>query len=243
MRLAIVSSPRTGNTWIRSTIANALGVPEIAVHDFRDATLLPEHVVLQLHWHREPKFQAWLAAKGFEVATIARHPLDVLLSAIRFALKEPQVARWLNGSTGLPIDVGPNGSASAAFVDYCLSDGSANLLSVMSQWWSSGRAKRLRYEDAVADPVAALLPLVQDLGGTKKSLLSAIENNPLEKLRATPNQHAWRGQPGHWRDLIATMDAARIYWRHRDTFNVLGYRPIPYIRTRSGARRRWEDIA
>ena len=41
LRLAVVSSPRSGNTWVRAVLANSLGLDQFAVHDYRD---LPKNI-------------------------------------------------------------------------------------------------------------------------------------------------------------------------------------------------------
>jgi hypothetical protein len=240
----LVSSPRSGNTFIRSAIAHCLAIAEIAIHDYRDAPpTLPDDVLLQLHWRREPEFLAWLSAHRFRIATIARHPLDVLLSAVRFAPREPQVARWLQGDTGLPVELGPAGSASPEFQRYCLSEGAAALLSVTPQWWHAPGTLRIRYEEVVAAPERAISEAVKTLGGDTARITTALEAARFERWRATPNEHGWRGRAGNWTELITTLDAIRIFWRHRKVFKSLGYSPPVTFRSRASATRQWAAAA
>lgn len=103
LKIAVISTPRSGNTWVRSVLSKALKLEQIAVHNPQEIPpILPERVALQIHWYREPNFQAILKSNGFKVVTIARHPLDVLISALRFIPHEPLTSRWLEGNTEFP---------------------------------------------------------------------------------------------------------------------------------------------
>ena len=106
-RIAIISTPRSGNTWVRSVLAHALTLEEIAVHNPRDIQdVLPQRLILQVHWYREPNFQAFLRNEGFQVLVLRRHPLDVLLSVLSLVQREPGVARWLEGKYGAAGGIG-----------------------------------------------------------------------------------------------------------------------------------------
>ncbi|MBK8233222.1 MAG: hypothetical protein IPK72_22235 [Candidatus Eisenbacteria bacterium] len=62
-----MATPRTGNTWIRTLLAEAYGPEQIAVHTPTGIpwTALPERLVVQLHWHRLPDFRNALREGGF----------------------------------------------------------------------------------------------------------------------------------------------------------------------------------
>ena len=66
-----------------------------------DWAALPPEVVLQIHWRRTPEFQAKLNEHGFHVVTVARHPLDVLISILHFCIYESESEQWLLGERRL----------------------------------------------------------------------------------------------------------------------------------------------
>lgn len=242
-RIAVVGSPRSGNSWIRSTIAGALEMQEIAVHNYLDVTFpLPDKCFLQIHWYREPNFQAWLRTNQFRVLTVARHPLDVLVSALHYIRYEPGTSRWLEGNTNLPGDLANASPSSHEFLEYALSTGAEDLLSITYQWWSDPQTMRLRYEDVVASPEKVLGAKVALLGGDSSKVPSLLDHLSMEKMRATPNRHGWQGRPGLWRRLIVPQDAFRIYKRHRRVFDCLDYPIRPYFLTRSIANRNWTQL-
>src|ERR1700759_2986044 len=102
MRLAIVSTPRSGNMWLRRLLLRLTGGAELSADTPAavDWERLPERSVLQLHWPPEDGFLALLAAHDVAPVAVARHPLDVLVSILQFAQHEGRTARWLNGSHG-----------------------------------------------------------------------------------------------------------------------------------------------
>lgn len=184
---------------------------------------------------------AWLHHNGLRVLTIARHPLDVLLSAVRYSRGAPDVRQWLDGATGLPADI--PGSGSQEFLDYCLSEGAERLLSVTAEWWEYPPIIRLRYEEVVRAPYQALGSVLVSLGGSDELLGQMLRKLSIARMRNTPNRHGWRGEPGHWTSLVASTDAEAIQRRHAAVFETLGYDVPPYVLSRTVAQRNWEAIA
>ena len=244
MRIAIVSTPRSGNTWVRHVLRDALALSDFAVHNYRDLpAVLPERVILQLHWYREPGFQAFLRDSGFRVVVLGRHPLDVLLSVLHFVRREPLTARWLEGNAELPPDLASETPFSDGFERYATSWGAENLLSISYQWWFEPSAVRSRYDDLVGHPQAAFQRLVADLGGDCSRLEAALATTSFEVLRATPNRHGWQGTPELWRQLILPAAARRIQQRHARVFEALGYRVPFYCLTKRHAEQAWARLA
>jgi len=242
-RVAVVGSPRSGNSWIRSTIAGTLGWPEFAVHNYLDVPpVLPEKCFLQIHWYREPNFQRWLRDHNFVVMTVARHPLDTLLSALHYINFESQTCRWLEGNANLPGNLTGVSPCSQEFLDYALSVGAEDFLSITYQWWNDESSIRLRYEDAVRNPEIVLGREVARLGGTPQKLNEWLERLSMKNMQATHNRHGWRGEPGLWRQLLTPAVANAIYKRHKRVFETLGYTIGHYWLSRSAAVRNWNAL-
>src|SRR3954470_22779750 len=100
LRIAVVSTPRAGNTWVRHLLGTAYQVPHFARHSLSDEdwNALPPEVVLQIHWRRTPAFAVRLKEHGFRVVTVARHPLDVLISILHFCIYDSESEHWLLGA-------------------------------------------------------------------------------------------------------------------------------------------------
>jgi hypothetical protein len=244
MRIAVTSTPRSGNTWVRGVLRDALDLEELAVHNYLDLPdVLPERVVLQIHWYREPNFQKFLRDNGFRIVVLGRHPLDVLLSVLHYVRHEPLTTRWLEGNVELPDDFSAETPYSEGFRTYATSWGAENLLSISYQWWLDRDAIRVRYEDLVQEPRDVFSGLIHQLGGHPGKLDQVIASHPLSLYKATPNRQGWQGMPGLWRQLILPSFARQIRHRHERVFETLGYHLRPYILTRRQAERNWIRLA
>ncbi len=242
-RIAVISTPRVGNSWIRSVLAGALGMQEIAVHNIMDIKdPLPEKVFLQIHWYREPNFQRWLIENKFQILCISRHPLDILLSILHYIRHEPATARWLEGNGLIPEELKHLSPVDADFLEYATSFGYENLLSISYQWWHEPSAIKLRYEDCVANPVGVLSELILRLGGDPSNINMWLEKLSLEKMRATPNKHGWQGQPELYKSLIPYLSARRIAEHHRNIFSYMNYHVQFYYLNKSRALDNWNSI-
>ncbi|MDX2202121.1 MAG: sulfotransferase domain-containing protein [Hyphomicrobiaceae bacterium] len=241
-RLAIISSPRSGNSWTRSVIAKGLRIPELAVHDYADLQALPDRCVVQVHWYREPHFQRFLASERFAVLTLARHPLDVLLSVLHFVQHEPETSKWLLGNCEIPAALQHHGPTSDTFLDYCLSWGAENLLSITYQWWHDKDAIKARYEDLVRQPADGFAGIAAALGESADRLSEALAQRNLEHFQATPNKHGWRGIPNHWQTMIPRSFADQIRDRHARVFDCLGYTVPDYELDADEARETWAKL-
>lgn len=243
LRIAIISSPRSGNSWVRMVLARTLNLEQIAVHNWRDLpSELPKDCFLQIHWYRAPNFQSFLRENQFRLMVLARHPLDVLLSVLHFIRYEPLTARWLEGNCAISPELIESSSVSAAFNKYATSWGAENLLSISYQWWHDPAALRIRYEELVRDPKGQYTAIVKAFDGTTDRLETVLEEINFETFRAMPNRHGWQGKPGLWRKLIPTIAALKIYAYHRRVFDALGYSIPVSLTTRAAAKRNWERL-
>ena len=97
-RIAVISSPRSGNTWIRFLLSSIYGLEQVAVFDpfAFDWASAPSRCLFQTHWHPTGRLVETLERHQFRVVVSARHPLDLLISILHFAghepLRHPQVS-------------------------------------------------------------------------------------------------------------------------------------------------------
>jgi hypothetical protein len=216
MRLAVIGTPRSGNSLLRKTLARAHGLDETASHD--PAFLLGDlalGTVAQVHAPYSPELHASLRKRSVIVVTPRRHPLDVLLSMLHFAQFEPDVSYWLDGNY---LD-GLEGCdpSSRAFRAFALGEGSARLLSV-SVGWSAHADVIVEYADLVADPT---MVLADDAFGAypqvgERSLV--LEAGSFEGFHRSGNMHGWLGQSGYWTSFISRDFAEEIKAAHPEAF-------------------------
>jgi len=213
VRVAIVSSPRSGNMWLRRLLVALYGLEERSAFtpDELDWDALPERCAVQFHWHPTPELVDLLDRYGCSVVVLARHPLDVLVSILHFAQHEPATDRWLDGEAGSEAALRGADPTSRAFVEYARSPRARALLSVTPEWWERADAC-VRYESLVADPAGELHRIAAALRTpTAVSPAEAAESVRFERLQQeAPNQHFWQGRVGLWRELVPTAVALEI---------------------------------
>lgn len=231
MRIAIISTPRCGNTWLMHMLDTLYQAFPVWAHNPTEVSWgsLPASCVLQMHWHPERAFVDRLEQEGFRVVVLSRHPLDVLISILHFALHDP-TARWLEAEEGDERPIHGAMPRSTAFRDYALGRRARALLAVSHEWWSLPTSLRLRYEDLVAEPVAELKKLVENLGGvTACSLEHAIAANTIPQLRRqwqNPH-HYWQGKADLWKRLLTVEEATPIHAAHSALFQCFSYQCEP----------------
>jgi hypothetical protein len=227
LRIAVVSTPRAGNTWVRHLLGTAYQIPHLARHSMSDAdwAALPPEVVLQLHWRRTPEFVASLNEQGFRVVTVARHPLDVLISILHFCIYESESEQWLVGAGGSEAEIYAAMPRSRSFVEYAKGARAAELLAVTPDWWGQPRVVGVSYEDCVSDTEKELQRLEAAFGPVRcKSRHAIVEACSLNRLRPISiNNHFWKGSPGLWRHLLPAADANEIAQLISSVFSRLGY--------------------
>jgi hypothetical protein len=227
VRIAVVSTPRSGNTWLTALLGRAYAVPTTAAHWLSDGEWagLPPEVVLQLHWPRGPGFEARLRDLGFGVVTLARHPLDVLVSVLHFAWYEDETASWLLGRGGDERSIRAATPRSRPFVEYATGPRATVLLAVTTSWWGRPGVTSLRYEDLVRDTAAGLAAAFDRFGPPRcPSVEEVIAGCTLDTLqRGSVNNHFWRGRPGLWRELLPAAEADKIAAAVAPVAAALGY--------------------
>lgn len=247
-RVAIISSPRSANTWLRRLLVEFLALEERPVHTpgELDWSRVPERCVLQLHWPRVPELTQRLDAHGFHICVLVRHPLDTLISILHFAAHEPDTARWLDGAHGDERTIAGADPCSDAFVDYAIGPRAHALLGVTPQWWTTPGVDRLRFEELISRPVSTLERLASNTGAVPvMSAADAVRTVSFARMQQEGDkEHFWRGQPGLWRALLPTAQAepiAQSYRAHADRFHY-DLTADPRL-TPGTARRNWHTVA
>jgi hypothetical protein len=226
-------------------VAQATGGVDAAAHSPSEIAWesVETPCIVAMHCHRTPAFQSFLADAGFDVLTMVRHPLDVLVSILHFSKYEPATARWLEGEGGDESPLRCADPASTEFLDYALSRRAALLLNVSSEWYSSAR-EVIHYEPLVADTAGTLHAILRRLGCSMLATADDVAiHNSLDRLRRFSKYHFWRGEPGLWRRVIPTSYQLSIYGRYRDLFELWGYpRPDDSPLSAAEARENWSTI-
>jgi hypothetical protein len=226
-RIAILSTPRAGSTWLRRLLNSVYSMPQVVLDNpiHVDWEQLPNRCIMQLHWKCDPALLFTLKQRGFRLLTMCRHPLDILVSILHFSSVNPNTASWLDGRGGDERAIAQATPCSAQFLDYALSMRADILLSVSRHWKTVEDCRMVRYEELVHEPAARLTSVCDWLRPAPAEAIDyAIQANTLEKQRqGNANQHFWRGQPDQWKRLLPARPARKIAAQHQDLFQALGY--------------------
>jgi hypothetical protein len=226
MRLLLVSTPRSGNTWFRQLLCGALDLRVFAVHRPCDLNWaeLPPRCIVQMHWR--VKRDVWKISRdfGFQPIVIGRHPLDVLISILHFCNFELETNNWLDGEGGDETLIRGKDPTDPAFAAYATGRRATALLSV-SPAWIEQKLPHVRFEDLVAQTEPTLRKFLRHLAAEPvRPLPDIINENTLQKSRcSSKNHHFWQGSPGLWSRLIGRDLANQIYDVHADAFTSLAY--------------------
>ncbi len=233
LRLAIIGTPRSGNTWTRSLLARLYNLEEISVHFPENIPwkTLPERCVIQIHWYPIEPFVSQLAEEGIRVVVMARHPLDVLMSWLNYSFYVHLEGHCLGKGLCTECAIVGTSPGSDAFLKYVRSESARILLCYSPAWWRRSGVIRLRYEDLVNDPEVRLDRLTSEVGEAPlRDIPSILESTSIRAMKPS-NQgwqyHYWQGHPGIWRDFL-TADLARAVADFiPEPFNFLGYECNP----------------
>jgi hypothetical protein len=229
LRLAVIGSPRSGNTWIRAMLGSFYGLEQIPIHSPTelDWSRLPMRCVIQLHWYPAAELLNTLDRSGVRVVMPIRHPFDVLISWLNYNYYVHEEEKC-PGTCDECVIAGVS-PTSKAFVDYASGYHGRSLLCHGPAWltWARSFVRPLRYEDLVTDPVPALAALEEWVGEPFQSPIAAVvEDTSIERLvssRGVWQYHYWQGRPGLWRQLIPAAEARTIAAGVREPFDLLGY--------------------
>lgn len=226
VNIAILSTPRVGNTWVSFSLAHLYGAEQLAVHNFTDLShiKIPRKVVLQLHDSPSNKKLAnYLLDNDYKVITVARHPLDVLISILHFTQVRTDPVQWLDGAAHIE-DLRGLDPSSEKFIEWCLGDNASRVLAITYEWACSGKARVVRYEDLLENPIESFKDAVSYVGGKTDSskIIQTIEKFDINFFRKA-NKHGWKAKKGNWINFFTINDAQSIYNRHKDIFELFDY--------------------
>jgi hypothetical protein len=242
LKILIVSTPKTGNIWLRYLLSAVYDLPiiDFAMPELRDCFdynryhhLGPRWVAHQ-HFPPVSSFVRWAQDEGVVLMTSTRHPGDILVSMYHYVQNyagrvpiDPQAVRLLfsrdtttDRLASIPLTEGLETYVRNKFF-YSLNYSIA--------WLASGLSYGVRYEDLWQTPVETLRALTQQIQPVPmQTIKDAVERCHIDTLRVSGEE----GQPfyraggvGGWRASLppAIIDLLRQLAPYPQQFKWLNY--------------------
>jgi hypothetical protein len=223
----IVSTQKTGNTWLRFMLATIYGLPTVELpysFDVDAANAFGDRWILQQHLLPEPDLLDWAEQNNVVFVTTIRHPGDVLISLYHYVRSFKDKINFHDLAI-LAQDDGSFGEPVRAVVRTLFKD--INAVSV--DWLATGRTHVVRYETLYADPVSTLAALTNAIAPVSSDRIErAVERHDMGVMRALlPRQSAFfrKGGSGGWRDVLPddVIELLRTTEPYPSQMAVLGY--------------------
>jgi hypothetical protein len=229
LKIIVVGTPKTGNTWVRHLLSSVYGLPQVDLNADFGANRWNDfgaRWIGQEHYHPTPEILEWAAQNGVVFVTPVRHPADVLVSLRHHVQnhQEPTSDVLLPGSM-LQDGKDVFGLHTRAFVER----GFYLNLHLSIYWLRGGWSHAIRYEDIWRDPVEALRGLTGQLVPVSdkrlRHAISACEFGRMQKQFDPKKKFVRKGGLNSWTEelpedvqqLLATLEP------YPAQFAALGY--------------------
>lgn len=231
LKIMIVSTPKTGNTWIKHLLLNVYELPMVEVGTAFDAAeldALGPRWITQQHYAPQADLLDWARYNDLVFVTMVRHPCDVLVSLFHFVSNfadQPEVIADSNPAKIMLHDEGTIGEYTASYVMNTFFE----LLDISVDWMCSTESKLVYYEDLRRYPLVTLQELTDSICEVSLDRIQyAIEScniNTMRKQWGEKSKFFRSGNVGDWQEEL-TQRIIRIF-RHTDPypfqFAALGY--------------------
>ncbi len=230
LRILIVSTPKTGNTWVKHLLANIYDLPIVTPGNSFDAAEVkamgPRWVSHQHYGVRTDLIECG-RQNNIVFVTTFRHPCDALVSKFHFVRNLGNRLQFadVDRSPVMGLDQDRIGKNTASYV----LDGFSISLDISLGWLRSGESLLIRYEDLKRDPVAALQVLTDAIRSVPPHTIErAVEMCSIDQMRKMEGMEPRffrQGQVGGWRSELPTqiIDIFRHTPPYPSQFKELGY--------------------
>ncbi len=230
LKIMVVSTPKTGNTWVKHLLAHVYDLPVVKIgmqFDADTVELLGTRWITHQHYGARTDVIDCGRRNNIVFVTTVRHPGDALVS------KFHHVRNFGRQFTFADVDRSPvmlqDGDTIGEHTASYVMDGFATSLNVSLGWMRSGRSHIVRYEDLKRDPAGTLQALTDAICPMPRERIErAVEACDIQQMRkSSPVGHKFfrQGQVGGWRSELTPqiIDIFRSTEPYPTQFTELGY--------------------
>ena len=230
LKIMIVSTPKTGNTWLKHLLAHIYELPAVDVGlEFQVAEVEALGARRVTHQHYPPRADLldWAEQNDVVFVTTIRHPGDVLVSMFHFFRRHANRLALDDPAQILVRDGDEMGEHTAAFL--MAEAGFVVHLNLSLAWMRSARPHVVRYEDLWRDPTTALQNLTAAIIEAPLDRIEyAVELCDIDLMRNTLSggpEFFRKGSVGDWKSVLPPeiADILRHTEPYPTQFAELGY--------------------
>ncbi len=226
--ILIASTPRVGGTAFSRMLSDITKLPHYAITnlDTLDFNSLSGQTIIHNHITYDEYVKESIPLP-VQVITIARNPLDTLVSAFMFAQNNPSVVYWLNERVfKTPVDFKGKTVKDEEFYKWATSDQSSLMLSVTPSWLDYANSY-VRYDDFISNPVEAFRDVLNIILPNRMfddaDIARVAKTTNDSFLKNATNKHRWNGGINYAVKLIPKNILKPIIKKHRQVIDQLGY--------------------
>ena len=229
MKIIVVGTPKTGNTWVKHLLADLYNLPIVTLKpefDTEEAAAAGASWISHQHYLPKQALLSWAKTNGVIFISAIRHPADVLISLWFHIQKrkgknaEVKQAASILGQTD---DIGSETTLNFVENDFHV------YLNLSIAWLQVPGAITLRYEDLWTQPIETLARLTdaiepRSLESLKLSLC-ACELGLMQQLLDPEKKLIRQGGTGAWQQILPVKIKAALAQLDPYTaqFAALGY--------------------
>ncbi len=151
---------------------------------------LPERCVIQIHWYPKEPFLQLLERHDVQVAVLAWHPFDVLMSWLNYVYYIHQEGYCPGGGECLDCAIVGVRPRSEAFLEWTRSEYARCFFFHSLSWWDRPEIIRVRYEDLVAEHAGSVGAAGSAIGQPpRRSIATVVEANAIGRKK--PGHEVW----------------------------------------------------
>jgi Sulfotransferase domain len=235
LKILIASTPKTGNTWLKSLLASVYQLPMVDLPLAFSADAAEEcgrRWIAHQHYMVDANLLTWAKQHKVVLITTIRHPGDVLVSLYHYVhnYHTTKAKEFGGGLTALVGDQDKMGQHTLAFVE----DFYFILLNISITWMYAGASQVVRYEDLWRDPIGVLEALTARIQPVARDVIErAVDQHDITLVRKLSGANALffrQGSIGGWHDAIPApiVDRLRDMEPYPALFTALGYTLDPH---------------
>lgn len=216
LKILIVSTPKTGNTWVKQLLSTIYDLPVVLVGNTLDSapeTLegLGERWIAHQHWVLTPNLLRWGRENGLVFVTTIRHPGDTLVSLYHFLRSYANAFRDSAGDFVALMNLDRmawgetpgDGKKVGKHLLWYVQEQFLQELEQSLLWMRAPETLPVRYEDLWRDPLSALTQLTARISPVSRDCIErAIEACDIGLMRSLAERDRdffRQGGVGGWR--------------------------------------------